>query len=199
MESASDAVRVMTVHAAKGLEAKIVILPDTCAVPAQSFDPVVFDLNKDKGLAPVLVWSPRKGDDPAVVAEVRAAERQAVMREYRRLLYVALTRAEERLYIAGFYQTREPPDDCWSAMVGAAFEDCPVEHVKAFWSDDETVTRITTPGSGMDLRPSTQPPEQRRFGLGPDWLFKPVKRARELSRGDPRRGAGGGFGGHRRA
>ena len=174
MEGPGDNVRVMTVHAAKGLEAKIVFLPDTCGVPALSFDPVVFDLNKETGLPPVLVWSPRKGDDSNAIADVRAAERRAVMREYRRLFYVALTRAEERLYIAGFYHAREPAGDCWSAMVRDAFDDQAVEQVPAFWSELETVSRIATTGDGTDLRPSTTPPEQRQFGLGPDWLFKPV-------------------------
>ena len=50
MEDGADAVRVMTVHAAKGLEAKIVILPDTCAVPSPRLDPTVFDLNRARSL-----------------------------------------------------------------------------------------------------------------------------------------------------
>ena len=47
MEAAGDAVRVMTVHAAKGLEAKILFLPDTCAVPSGRHDPALFDLEDD--------------------------------------------------------------------------------------------------------------------------------------------------------
>ena len=44
METGDDAVRVMTVHAAKGLEAKIVFLPDTCGVPSPRHDPKIFTL-----------------------------------------------------------------------------------------------------------------------------------------------------------
>ncbi len=175
MEGPGAFVRVMTVHAAKGLEAKVVFLPDTCAVPAQGFDPVVFDLNKDTGQPPALVWSPRKADDPAAVALARVAERQATMREYRRLFYVALTRAEERLYIAGFHGTRDPPADCWSAMVEASFADREADLVPAFWSETDTVRRIATAGSGAGpARPGKTAAEQIRFGLGPDWLFRPL-------------------------
>ncbi len=176
MEGGADAVRVMTVHAAKGLEAKIVFLPDTCAVPSQRFDPTVFDLNKDSGLSPVLVWSPRMTDDPAIVAAARAAERLAAMREYRRLLYVALTRAEERLYIAGFYNTKAPPDDCWSAMIENAFPDA--EEAPAFWDEADVVRRITTSDDG---EPGTQPKpadDQHSLGLCPDWLTCPVAATR---------------------
>ena len=42
------------------------------------------------------------------------------MEEYRRLLYVALTRAEERLYIAGFHGAKGPDPGCWAEMIEAA-------------------------------------------------------------------------------
>ncbi len=108
METSADAVRVMTVHAAKGLESKIVFLPDTCGAPGGHHDPKLFTLSTH-GEDAILAWSPRKADDCAEVAAARERARAAGDEEYRRLLYVALTRAEERLYIAGFYNTREPP------------------------------------------------------------------------------------------
>ena len=101
MDAAGDAVRVMTVHAAKGLESKIVILPDTCAKQSPTQSPRIFSLDDARG-APFLVWSPRKDGDLPEVAAARGRVMSDHDAEYRRLLYVALTRAEERLYVMGF-------------------------------------------------------------------------------------------------
>ena len=106
METLGDSVRVMTVHAAKGLEAKIVFLPDTCSAPNGQLLPKLFALDDAPNGTKVIVWAPRKEGDPPAVAEARAAALAAAEDEYRRLLYVALTRAEERLYIAGFRRRR---------------------------------------------------------------------------------------------
>jgi ATP-dependent helicase/nuclease subunit A len=101
-----DEVRVLTVHGAKGLQAPIVFLPDTLQAPTQ----VPRLLWTADGLP---LWSPRKDlDAPAA----QAARRIAVERrdeEYRRLLYVAMTRAEDRLYLCGWRTRRPAPSHCW--------------------------------------------------------------------------------------
>ena len=103
MEAAGNAVRVMTVHAAKGLEAKIVILPDTCGVPSGRHDPKLFRLDPEAaGGTQAILWSPRADADAGPVAAARDAVRQRAIEEHNRLLYVAMTRAEERLYVAGY-------------------------------------------------------------------------------------------------
>jgi ATP-dependent helicase/nuclease subunit A len=106
-----DEVRVMTVHGAKGLQAPIVILPDTVQTPDR--DPAV--LWQD-GLP---LWSPRTGDDDEIAAEARRQSRARRDEEYRRLLYVAMTRAEDRLYVCGWRTRRAATAESWYDAVKA--------------------------------------------------------------------------------
>jgi ATP-dependent helicase/nuclease subunit A len=94
-EDRQGEVRVMTAHGAKGLEAPIVILPDTTtrATPQGS---LLYDTG-DGGF----LWSPRKADDCPASTAARALRETGVEHESLRLLYVALTRARDRLIIAG--------------------------------------------------------------------------------------------------
>jgi ATP-dependent helicase/nuclease subunit A len=116
LEQAGGAVRVMTVHGAKGLQAPIVILPDTMQVPVASPHLLWPEAGN------VMLWAPRAEDrdDTATAAYERARQLQA--EEYRRLLYVAMTRAGDRLYICGWETARGAPEDCWYQLVHDALE-----------------------------------------------------------------------------
>ena len=171
METCADAVRVMTVHAAKGLEAKIVFLPDTCGVPAPNHSPKIFSLGTYMPGEETIAWSPKKDLDCAAVAAARKGACKAAMEEYKRLLYVALTRAEERLYIAGFHGARETDAACWAMMIEAALgQGAEIEKVPAFWGGENHIRRIVSAGTGVPaagLRESQTalPPVPL-----PDWL-----------------------------
>ncbi len=113
MEHGGGAVRVMTVHGSKGLQAPIVFLPDTLQGPLPHRG--LIWLRNDGDLP---IWS--LGQDFAGLAEAsaRRAIAQANTREYKRLLYVAMTRAEDRLLLCGWNDRRRtPPDDCWYNLV----------------------------------------------------------------------------------
>jgi ATP-dependent helicase/nuclease subunit A len=104
MEISRDEVRVMTVHGAKGLEASVVFLVDTTTSPADTQRLKLIHLPRDNAPphAPdVVVWAGKKADDPATVAAARAAMMGETEDEYRRLLYVAMTRAADRLIVGG--------------------------------------------------------------------------------------------------
>jgi ATP-dependent helicase/nuclease subunit A len=104
MEISRDEVRVMTVHGAKGLEAPVVFLVDTTSSPADTQRLKLIHLPQGNAAphAPgVVVWAGRKADDPAAVAAARTAMLAETEDEYRRLLYVAMTRAADRLIVGG--------------------------------------------------------------------------------------------------
>ena len=143
MEAASDTVRVMTVHASKGLEAKIVFLPDTCGVPSGKHDPKLYALEDAAG-PPLIAWSKKKDSDPSRLAAARASAREAQEDEYRRLLYVAMTRAEERLYIAGFHGRNDPAQTCWYHMIRRALEPMGMIELPAPWDAEARILRRTT-------------------------------------------------------
>jgi ATP-dependent helicase/nuclease subunit A len=100
MEISRDEVRVMTVHGAKGLEAAVVIMVDTTSSPADTQRLRLIQLPRGNG-GEVTVWAGRKADDPRAVADARKAMLADTEDEYRRLLYVAMTRAADRLIVAG--------------------------------------------------------------------------------------------------
>ncbi|MGE4062510.1 MAG: double-strand break repair helicase AddA [Rhodospirillaceae bacterium] len=99
--SGGDAVRVITVHGAKGLQAPIVFLPDTMQTP--TFQDRLLWTRDDK---PLMLWCAAAPEIDPVTRAVRDELCAAQEHEYRRLLYVAMTRAEDRLYICGWQNRR---------------------------------------------------------------------------------------------
>ena len=118
MDQGRNEVRVMTVHGAKGLEADIVFMPDTCAAPGGAHDPALLSLPSLGEDGPkLLLWPVRKKDEDEVSAAARERLRELQAAEYRRLLYVAMTRARDRLYVAGYRGINPPSPDCWYEMI----------------------------------------------------------------------------------
>jgi ATP-dependent helicase/nuclease subunit A len=100
MEISRDEVRVMTVHGAKGLEASVVFMVDTTSSPADTQRLRLIQVPRGNG-GEVVVWAGRKADDPKPLIDARAAMLAETEDEYRRLLYVAMTRAADRLIVGG--------------------------------------------------------------------------------------------------
>ena len=121
MEIERDEVRVMTVHGAKGLEAPVVILADTTTPPAGPPGPAplltVPQARAAPGAPPCVVWPGRKDDDVTAVTAARTLARQEAENEHRRLLYVAMTRAAERLIVCGYQGPKKRPEGCWYDLV----------------------------------------------------------------------------------
>ncbi len=132
-EGAGGQVRVMTVHGSKGLQAPIVILADACGDPDASQsrgldleEAVPGDASGRKLPLPPLAKEERVGRIGAAEEAAAAAERE----EHWRLLYVAMTRAEEALFVGGALNKREkePKPDSWYARLEPLFEEA--------WLDD---------------------------------------------------------------
>ncbi|WP_421700032.1 double-strand break repair helicase AddA [Ancylobacter sp.] len=121
MEAGRDEVRVMTVHGAKGLEAPYVLLADTTSGPMTRRSAGLLRVELPDGRRVALHAPAKKGDTPAMAAARQRGD-DAQQDEYRRLLYVALTRAETALVLCGADGARQRPADCWYDLVRSALE-----------------------------------------------------------------------------
>ncbi|HEY1613962.1 MAG TPA: double-strand break repair helicase AddA [Rhizomicrobium sp.] len=112
MERGRNEVRVMTVHGAKGLEADIVVLPDTTTLPDGGSRHAALLYDDDAAFFPV-----SGNAAPDCVTAVKEAAKADALREHRRLLYVALTRARDQLHICGFEGAHGVKDGSWYALM----------------------------------------------------------------------------------
>ena len=157
MEISRDEVRVMTVHGAKGLEANTVILADTTTTPAGPRDPRLLTLENG-----ALVWATARANDVDSMMDARALERQDARDEYRRLLYVAMTRAAERLVICGARRKNKIPDGCWYQLIEETLTDKCVSEP----ADDSS-------GEVLRYRKGPQPPAHVQKNIVPA-VIKPA-------------------------
>lgn len=156
MEITRDEVRVMTVHGAKGLEAPIVVLADTTTEPAgpPQRQARLVALAPDGAPHPphCLAWIAARATDTAPLSAARERMRGEAADEYRRLLYVAMTRAIDRLVVCGAEGERARPEGCWWDLVFAALRP-PV-----------SVEELADDGEGKVWRYCKVPPIAREIG-----------------------------------
>jgi ATP-dependent helicase/nuclease subunit A len=163
-------VRVMTVHGAKGLQAPIVILADATGDPDRSPTrglTLVEDVPGGGGRTvplPDLAKSEKVGRIADAEAEAAAAERQ----EHWRLLYVAMTRAEEALFVGGALLggEKEPAPDSWHARLAPLFDGEPA--ADAIWG-----TRHERGERAPAIARESQPAGPTRPPL-PAWATTPI-------------------------
>ncbi|SEQ86564.1 double-strand break repair helicase AddA [Thalassovita taeanensis] len=114
MDSAGDRIRVMTVHGAKGLEAPVVILPDTGKRTVQVRDEILTHQG-------TVLWKTASGQMPDLLRQARDEMIAAQEAERDRLLYVAMTRAEKWLIVAAAGELGSDGQS-WHDKIGSAMQ-----------------------------------------------------------------------------
>lgn len=177
LDAVNNEVRVMTVHGAKGLEAPIVVLIDGCEVLGR--DPALLQLRTKNGET-IPVWSPGKNSDSSVMAEAREILHAKGHEEHNRLLYVAMTRAKDRLVIAPYLTGRkDSPQEAWCEMIrhglvakagGLDLDKAPYGEIE-IWREGSPLARTLAAESDVaPLEPLAVP----------DWLITPARPEPEL-------------------
>jgi ATP-dependent helicase/nuclease subunit A len=162
LDSAGDMIRVMTVHGAKGLEAPVVILPDTGDRRARASGPLV---RLAGGKA---VWGGPSVEAPDEVAAARAALAERDAEERLRLLYVALTRAESWLIVAAAGEVK-PEGSSWYRRVESAIRDAGAAEVAAPDGFDAPMLRLSQ--GDWPVPDETPAPLRAPMADLPDWAM----------------------------
>ncbi len=173
LEQQRDEIRVMSIHGAKGLESPIVILPDTRAMQSPT-DNIILSADEEE----FPLWN-TKSDYTEPVAEGSELIKEENWKEYLRLLYVALTRAESRLIICGVQKRKSPEkiEDIkdWYEIVQWVMDYCINDTIHDFQEDlnekmEETVGNLLITGNwptDSSREPDTEKKEEASL---PNWV-----------------------------
>jgi ATP-dependent helicase/nuclease subunit A len=171
--AAGDAVRIMTVHASKGLQAPIVIMADSASRPTADRNQLFWMRDAATGLD-LPIFCPRRDAHCEESRRFHGLMQARATEEHHRLLYVAMTRAEDRLTVCGWESgSAGGTVPSWHELIGRGFDrlEAPVEEMP----DGET------PGAWPESRrrlataqkrppPAAQAPEATEAVTLPAWL-----------------------------
>lgn len=181
MDQGRNEVRVMTVHGAKGLEAPIVFLPDTCTTASAGRTgggPITLpDMERPMHASEPFAWQVKGMSKLPPIAAAKSAHDQKERAERDRLLYVAMTRARDRLYVAGFEGKRGRDKGCWYELIVDGLDGLTVETE----TEQGTVYRLestqTAPHEASHAAPAAKTSEQDI----PDWIKQTAPREPQLT------------------
>lgn len=169
LESGRDEIRVMTVHGSKGLEAPVVVILDGCEALGGNDPPLLPMIGRSPNLPPV--WASRT-QDCAATGQVRAALGARSRQEHNRLLYVAMTRAADRLVVAPFRGKVRETEAAWCRMIRLGLEaalgegeSVEMPYGPAILWRDGAVTGRERPARGQNAGSQQEPA----------WLRRPVE------------------------
>ena len=173
LDLVKDEIRVMTVHSAKGLEAPIVFLVDPGS-PAYGGNhrPEIVKIDQVKPF-PAFLWQPRKDDGSEQTQIIHDKIQDKAEQEYRRLLYVGMTRAEDKLIVCGYGAPSKNSIPTWLHMV----KDSLIDNCKEIIEDAEVtawrwIVKDHTnrkPASPPDNKQASEPHIQNPL---PSWINK---------------------------
>ncbi len=155
-QNASNAVRIMTVHGSKGLQANIVFLPDTVRKPNNT--PNLLWMQN------IPVWIPAKTARTTLCEPFINLFKLLEEEEYNRLLYVAVTRARDRLYICGYESAKQTKENNWYELIAQS-----LPHYRV-----DAVTQLSSEQTKTDFKQSLCAPTKGNDYQIPAWFYEPA-------------------------
>ncbi len=167
MDQGGGEVRMMTVHGAKGLESSIVILPDTTSTPRSNATSALMFVEPNSGGPTLPFWRLSGLAQCQAIEDWKNTEKQIELEEQRRLLYVAMTRARDELYVCGYKIHKESPENSWYTLVEEAVQSQGI--LRTAQSPDGNSCQRYGPDPTWSGTASVLP---KAIQAAPAWLFK---------------------------
>lgn len=175
LDVSSGEVRVMTVHGAKGLEAEFVVLADACGPASSGRGSALLSVPRPyagDGAPALPVWAGRKDDDPPALALARAERALRAEEEHRRLLYVAMTRAKDRLVVCGHDLGRARSEGAWYDLVRDGLS--AAEGVETIETGEGAILRLRSGEAAQLALGLVETASQGDEPAVPEWLSAPA-------------------------